>query len=173
MDSSQGLRVSTHRYLALTEPLFFIFVVLKWDSSQPLFGILVVWKWDYSRVMRTLAEEYITYGDQLFIILADWKCDCCRVLKSFIPGLLASCQALLGILASWKFNSFNGHESLESNVSSFRCVNVWHFDGLKIRFHKFPEILGWMSRGSRGRSFYILVAWKCDSWRVARPSAQV
>jgi hypothetical protein len=49
------MRPYTHSYVA---------------STEPLFGILAAWKKDYSRVMRTLAEECITSGEQLFIILA-------------------------------------------------------------------------------------------------------
>jgi hypothetical protein len=71
---------------------------------------------------------------------------CLKILHPRASGIMSGALRNFGQLIM-VFS--NGHESLESNVSCFRCVILMHFDGLKICFLKFPETLGSRFRGYR------------------------
>jgi hypothetical protein len=151
MDSSSVMRPSTRSYLASTEPLFCIFEPRRSDSS---------------RVMRNLDEEYMDSREQRFIILAAWKCDSCRVVKSSTPwatSFISGSVRHFGHLEMWffKFMRTSNHSIL---LSLGYCTA---FSSRSLR----PSAEGYVA--TSGPLFYILVASKCDSWRVERLSAQV
>jgi hypothetical protein len=108
---------------------------------------LVAWQWDFSRVMRLLAEDYMTSDEQLFVILAAWKSESCRVVKFSNLGQLTSCQPLLDILATSKCDSSKVYETLRSRVSCFHLDTIRYYGDLKKTFLNRPETFGGRLRG--------------------------
>jgi hypothetical protein len=151
MESSRVMRPSAHSYLA---------------STEPLFGIFAPWRSDYSRVMRNLAEEFMDSGEQLFIILAAWKCDFFGIVKSSTPwatSFISGTVRHFGLLETWFFKFMR--TSNHSILLSLRYCSVFSSRSLR------PSTEDYVV--TSGPLFNILVAWKCDSWRVERLSAQV
>jgi len=104
----------------------------------------------------------------LFFILAAWKSDFYRVVKSASRKHLASCQPLLDILATQK----NSREP-RIKILCFRCVNLQHFEGLKLRILKFPETFGSRLCDYRWAFFGHFNALKMPFCLVVGPWAQV
>jgi len=71
-------------------------------------------------------------------------------------------HVLSRILVSWKRVSCH----VKSSTPGFVCASFRRFRSLEMWFIKVHEILGWLIS-------CILVASKCDSWRLLRPSAQI
>jgi len=130
---------------------------IAWDHSC----ILEPWKYIYCRVLK------ITF----------------RVVKPMLQGYVASCEHIFSFMATWKCDCFNSRScektKFVARVKRQGQTRTTHRVSSLHAFWRLENTFTAESWNSRSRVpglceliFCILVAWKCDFYRVMKPMLQ-